>query len=436
MGGVSGPADRSAGVAGEAIRLARAYLSRVAEPASLPVWAFVVRHGPVEAAARIRAGEVPGQVDAATSARRHSADPAADLESADRHGIRLVVPESAEWPHFAFASLHSATRSLLQRQDRQVAGRDDVAPVPPLALWAKGDADLDTLGVRSVAIVGARAATEYGQHVALQLAFGVAQRGIAVISGGAHGIDAAAHRGALAAEGLTVLVSAAGLDRPYPPANAGLFDRVSERGVLISESPPGASAYRRRFLSRNRLIAALATGTVVVEAAARSGARNTARHSWVLGRPVMAVPGPITSAMSAGCHELLRRDCDPAILVTSADDVLAVVGSAGEGLAPERPVDGTDAERDPTTAALDGLDASARRVFDGLPARGWVREDTLAVRSGVSAAEVLRALPMLRLAGLIESSTDGHRLAGSVGKRIHAGRPVSVGQSFRGPMTN
>jgi DNA processing protein len=397
--------------------LARAYLSRVAEPASLSVWRYVARYGPVEAAARIRRGDVPALVDAATAARRDSTDPAADLEAADRHGVRLIIPESAEWPHFAFSALSAATRPLLEQRDRDPSGRDDVAPVPPLALWAKGGAAIETLGVRSVAIVGARAATEYGQHVAAELAFGLARRCVAVVSGGAHGIDSAAHRGALAAEGLTVLVSAAGLDRPYPPANARLFDRISESGVLISESPPGAAAYRRRFLSRNRLIAALGTGTVVVEAAIRSGARNTARHCSILGRPVMAVPGPITSAMSAGCHELLRRDGDPAILITSVEDVLAVVGSIGEGLDQPQPA---QSDADPTTVALDDLDSLARRVFDGLPARGWVREDALAIRSGVSAPEVLRTLPMLRLAGLVESSPDGYRIAASVRR---AGRP-------------
>ena len=420
MGGVTTPGHAPAGVPSEDLLLARAFLSRVAEPASLPVWSFVARHGPLEAAARIRAGDVPAQVDAATAARRHSADPAADLEVADRHGIRLIIPESTEWPHFAFAALQAATRALVEQREGHAGTRDDVPPLPPLAVWAKGQAAIEMLGIRSVAIVGARAATEYGQHVAAQLALGVARQGVTVVSGGAYGIDAAAHRGALAAEGLTVLVSAAGLDRPYPPANAWLFDRVSEQGALISESPPGAAAYRRRFLSRNRLIAALATGTVVVEAAARSGARNTAKHSSVLGRPVMAVPGPITSAMSAGCHELLRRDDDRAILITSVDDVLAVVGSIGEGLEADRSGDEVDAGCDSTTVVLDRLDPSARRVFDGLPARGWVPEDALAVRSGVSPGEVLRALPVLRLAGLLESSADGHRIAASARK---TGRP-------------
>jgi DNA processing protein len=411
MGSVTAPTGAPSGApGGEALLLARAYLSRVAEPASLPVWRYVARYGPVEAVARIRSGDVPASVDAATAARRHSADPAADLEAAERHGVRLIIPESDDWPHFAFSALSAATRALLEQRQGLIGGREDVAPVPPFALWTKGVAAIDTLGVRSVAIVGARAATEYGQHVAAELAFGLARRDVAVVSGGAHGIDSAAHRGALAAQGLTVLASAAGLDRPYPPANAWLFDRVSESGVLISESPPGAAAYRRRFLSRNRLIAALATGTVVVEAAARSGARNTANHCSSLGRPVMAVPGPITSAMSVGCHELLRREEDPAILITSVDDVLGVVGSIGEGLDQWSPAQSSS---DPTTVALDSLDSVARQVFEGLPARGWVDEDALAIRSGVPAPEVLRALPTLKLAGLLESSADGHRIAAS-----------------------
>lgn len=390
------------GVSDEVVA-ARAYLSRVAEPGSAPLWALVREVGPVEAAARIRSRDVPEPVLAATAARAMTTDGEADREAAARHGIRLVTPESAQWPHFAFAALEA----VAQRRLAEPGGRHpgEVALVPPLALWLKGPAPLQTAAVRSVALVGARAATQYGEHVTADLAFGLARRDVVVVSGGAYGIDAAAHRAALAAESVTYLVSAGGLDRAYPPGNALLFERVAASGLLISESPPGAAPHRHRFLSRNRVIAALSTGTVVIEAAARSGARNTANHAVALGRPLMAVPGPVTSALSVGCHELIKRENGRAILVTSADDVLAVVGAAGEGLFGSAAAPVSDVR-----ALLDGLDPLARQVYDGFPARSPVREDELAARCGVEITQVLRALPVLRLAGLIDSDDQGHRI--------------------------
>lgn len=404
MGGVSEPDDRT--------RLARAYLSRVAEPASIPVWDWVRRHGPVVAAETIRSGDVPEDVDGATRARRSTADPHADLEVADRHGIRLVTPESAEWPHFAFSALERAAeiRALRFTQGERKPNESG-EPMPPLALWVQGDGVLPELGVRSVGIVGARASTSYGEHVAAELGYGVGRAGVVVVSGGAYGIDAAAHRGALAAEGQTVIVSAGGLDRPYPVGNATLYARAARSGLVISESPPGSAPQRHRFLIRNRLIAALSTATVVVEAARRSGAANTAHHCTVLGRPLMAVPGPITSLMSAGCHELLRRERDPAVLVASVDDVLSVVGVMGSGIGP--PAEQTTDVR----AELDQLDPVARRVFDGLPVRTFARPEEIAVRSALTVLEVIRALPTLDLADLVETSDAGYRIAARVRRR-------------------
>jgi DNA processing protein len=204
-------------------------------------------------------------------------------------------------------------------------------------------------------------------------------------------------------------VSAGGLDRPYPPGNATLFDTVAQNGLLISESPPGCAPQRRRFLTRNRLIAALSAGVVVVEAAHRSGATNTARHAVALGRPLMAVPGPVTSALSTGCHDLLRWEQNPALLVTCVDDVLAVVGSVGEGLehGPRDPVADVRAE-------LDLLDATARAVFDGLPARRFASAEEVAARSGVSALDVIRSLPALDASALVERGATGFRIAARV----------------------
>jgi DNA processing protein len=398
------------------VLLARAYLSRVGEPASVGLWSYVAKVGPVQAMHDIRAERAWQSVLAETASRRADADPYADLAAAERHGLRLVVPESDEWPHFAFACLEKAVQPRAQAlKNGKFVRNDSGEPVPPLALWMRGAADPTVLGIRAAGIVGARAATQYGTHVTAELGYGLAARGVTIVSGGAYGIDAAAHRAAMAAHGVTVLVSAGGLDRPYPPGNATLFDTVAQTGLLISESPPGCAPQRRRFLTRNRLIAALSTGVVVVEAAHRSGALNTARHAGDLGRAVMVVPGPITSALSAGCHGLVQRDA--ARLVTSVDDVLAVVGSMGEGLIDDR--------RDPVAdvrADLDRLDPTTRAVFEGLTARRFATAEEVAARSGVSALDVIRALPALDAAALVERGATGFRIAA----RVRAKPPASV----------
>jgi DNA processing protein len=368
------------------------------------------RDGPVEVAKALRAGRIEGLDPAATMARAADADPYADLEVAQRHGLRLVVPESEEWPHFAFAALEAAGLRRLETYARGEHRHNEKGElIPPIALWIRGTIDLATVGVRSVAVVGARAATDYGAWVARDLSARLAERGFVVVSGGAHGIDAAAHRGALSAGRETVLVSAGGLDRAYPPGNATLFERVAESGLLISESPPGADPRRRRFLTRNRLIAVLGTGTVVVEAAERSGAMNTARHCVGLGRPLMAVPGPVTSGASAGCHRLIANERDPARLVTGVDDVLLTIGGSSD-LPPLSADDPPRRAGDDLSDRLDALDPPARQVFDGFPARGWVGPDRLAVATGLSPLTVIRALPLLELSGLIESSADGYRI--------------------------
>jgi DNA processing protein len=202
-------------------------------------------------------------------------------------GIRIVCPGDPEWPG-------------------QLA---DLGDDQPYALWLRGNADLRFSCLRSVAIVGSRAATAYGSYVAAEFAASVAARGLAVVSGGAFGVDAAAHRGALAADGVTIAVLACGVNVPYPTAHAELFDAIAAQGVLVSEWPPGRHVSRLRFLIRNRMIAALATGTLVVEAGQRSGAVNTARYARDLRRRLMAVPGPITSDLSAGCHQVIAECC-------------------------------------------------------------------------------------------------------------------------------
>lgn len=394
----------------EEILLARAFLSRVAEPADVALWGLVRRDGPLATVERIRSGQAPDAVGEVVAPRTSSVDPQADLDAAARRGIRLVVPESDEWPHFAMSALESTGLARLRAlEDGTLVRAKGGERVPPLALWVRGPGDLAGLGIRSVGIVGSRAATDYGNLVARGLSSELAHRGFAVVSGGAYGIDAAAHRGALAVDGQTVVVSAGGLDRAYPAGNTELFERAARTGLVVSESPPGSLPQRRRFLTRNRLIAALSTGTVIVEASQRSGAINTAHHSAALGRPVMAVPGPVTSAMSVGCHRLLSGDEPLAGLVTCTNDVLATIGVSSD-LPLETGPSGAVAPRDRFQSVLDQLDERARAVFDGIPAGRTVSPSEIVVTAGLPAGEVLQSLPVLELAGLVEQAADGFRV--------------------------
>ncbi|WP_409331491.1 DNA-processing protein DprA [Trujillonella humicola] len=382
------------------VRRARAWLSRAAEPGSVAAWRFVEDAGPVAAVLALRAGRAPAAVQALVGVRAEQDASLADLRRAERCGGRLVVPEDEEWPRSA---LHALTVAAVSEDPGSPDQSDrTTALVPPVALWVRGPARLADVVERSVAVVGARASTAYGEHVAGDLAHRLGESGWAVVSGGAYGIDAAAHRGALAAGGSTVAVLACGVDRVYPSGNGALLERIADEGLVLSEWPPGAAPHRHRFLVRNRLIAALTRGTVVVEAAARSGAQATARRARRLGRPVMAVPGPVTSAMSVGCHELIRDQESGAVLVGTAAHVIEEVGRLGEDLAPppEVPVD-----------VRDELSDLARRVLDACPVRRGVGPERLAVVAGCSVVEVLQQLPALEVAGLVEFRGTGWRLA-------------------------
>ncbi|MFL6096425.1 MAG: DNA-processing protein DprA [Blastococcus sp.] len=383
-----------------AVRRARAWLSRVAEPGTIDFWRYVEDQGPVEAVRTIRAGSAPERILALVGVRAGQDETLADLARAERCGARLVIPEDDEWPALPLHALTVATSR--EPADHRDQPDRTLAPVPPVALWVRGPARLDELVERSVAVVGSRASTAYGEHVAGELGFQLGECGWTVVSGGAFGIDAAAHRGALAAEAPTLAVLACGVDRPYPAAHGALFGRIVETGLLVSEWPPGCAPLRHRFLVRNRLIAALTRGTVVVEAAARSGAQATAKRAHRLGRQVMVVPGPVTSAMSVGCHELLRDEETGATLVASAAHVIEAVGGIGVDLAEpaERP-----------TGPRDGLSDLAARVLDACPVRSGVSPERLAGIAGCDVLEVLRVLPALELADLVQWTGSGWRLA-------------------------
>lgn len=361
----------------EQTRLAWAYLSRVAEPPCPALAAYVNLHGPVEAAASIRAGNEPPWLTDIVAARRDSDCAADDLATLDRRAGRLITPDDDEWPYLAFSVF--GNDDVMKRQDGHV----------PMVLWAIGPALLHDVCERAAAIVGTRAATAYGEHVAAALAEGLSEHDVAVVSGGAYGIDGAAHRAALAADGRTVAVLAGGIDVPYPSGHSALLHRISQSGLLLTEYPPGVRPARFRFLARNRLVAALGRATVVVEAGLRSGAANTAGWADAMGRVVCAVPGPVTSSASAGCHVLLRDR--KAVLIDRPDEVVEIVGRAGEfATEPEHPA-----------AALDGLSRPERQVYEALPARGYRSVEQIAVDAALPAESVLGPLALLEMAGLV-----------------------------------
>jgi DNA processing protein len=339
--------------------------------------------------AALERGQAVGAVSAVVAEgarnRLEGSDPDLDLQQLARSGGGVVLPSDPEWP---------ASRLTWSRSGPALQA-------PPLALFVRGRPGLAGVVERSVAVVGARAATTYGEHVAAELGLGLADRGCTVVSGGAYGIDGAAHRGALTSTGApTLAVLACGVDVAYPRGNDRLLARIGEEGLLVSEHVPGSSPTRLRFLVRNRLIAALSRGTVVVEAALRSGSLSTAGRAQDLTRHVMAVPGPVTSSMSGGCHALLQGP-PPAQLVTGVDDVLALVGDLGTDDAPVR--------RGPARAR-DGLSETVRRVLDAVPVRGGAGEATLAREAGVPVLVVQQVLPPLLVAGLVQRSETGWRL--------------------------
>ncbi|WP_251150658.1 DNA-processing protein DprA [Cellulosimicrobium sp. Marseille-Q4280] len=308
-------------------------------------------------------------------------DPRRELHVLARLGGALVVPGDPGWP----------------------TGVDDLGAAAPLCLWARGVPDLATLSRRSVAVVGARACTDYGRYVTGDVATGLADRGFTVVSGGAYGIDAAAHRGALAVGGPTVAFLAGGVDRFYPAGNVELLRAVVDSGgSVVSEVPPGSVPSRVRFLMRNRLIAAFATATVVVEAAWRSGSLSTAARAAELSRPVGVVPGPVTSVASSGCHRLLRDGA--AVCVTDADEVAELAGALGQDAAPSGPR--SDQARD---APHDGLDPVETRAWEALPLRSGRPVESVARAAGLAVPETIAALGRLELTGLADRVPGGWR---------------------------
>lgn len=303
--------------------------------------------------------------------------PERDLATMHRLGGRMIIPSDGLWPaQLADLGLHE-----------------------PICLWWRGMEYELPPAAKSVGLVGSRDSTSYGASVTGDLAYSLAQRGFTIVSGGAYGIDAHAHRAALAGAGdimPTVAVMAGGVDRFYPSGNEDLLRTVANQGAVLAEVPPGSAPTRYRFLQRNRLIAALASVTVVVEARWRSGALNTAHHAESLGRAVGAVPGSVHSANSAGCHRLIREG--GAVCVTDAGEIAELASPSGESLAdlvPGQPAD------------HDGLTLEDLILLDALPLRSSSSVEKLTSVAGLSADSVRAGLGRLGLLGLAESERGG-----------------------------
>jgi DNA processing protein len=359
---------------------ARGAWTGIAEPGDGVAGALLQVYGPVDALDALATGVPPASDPALGTAFerwRPRLDPPTLLRAfhnAAHLGIRLLVPGDPEWP----------------------AGLDDLGTHAPLALWALGSAHAIGALTRSIALVGARAATGYGEQVAAEAAAGLVDRGFAIVSGAAYGIDGTAHRSALASGGTTVAVLAGGLDRFYPSGHAALLQRIARDGAVLAELPCGFAPTKWRFLQRNRLIAALSGATVVLEAGARSGSLNTAGHAAALGRPLGAVPGSVFSAASAGCHRLLR-EYDAVCVRDAADMAELVTGPAGE---------------QPMLPGLEpAMDPLERRVLDALT-RTPRSPLEVARNAGVSVGDALAALGMLSLIGAAKEGATGWSRAG------------------------
>jgi DNA processing protein len=374
-------------------RVARLVLHHAAEAGDSLLCRLVESFGAQVVAEALRSGTGPDLLppsDEETAADRVSlisrtrtlrircerANPDADIAVGAAAKAHYCIPGDSDWPD-------------------QLS---DLGDTVPLGLWLSGNADLRPTANRCVAIVGARSATDYGMHIAAEIAVGLAERNWIVVSGAAKGIDGAAHRGALAGRGLTAAVLACGIDQVYPLGHHALLSAIASEGIIVSELPPGTTVSRYRFLDRNRLIAALGRGTVVVEAAARSGSLVTARLADEIGRPVLAVPGPVTSELSAGTHQLIRDG--GALLVTRAEEVVEHLGELGTDIAP--PVRGA-------TRPRDVLDPIASRVLEALPPQGRGSSDVLeaAIEAGVEPREAHAALGRLAATGWVDRDGSG-----------------------------
>lgn len=366
-------------------RHARLALSLVVEPGDARLRDLLLLHDPERVVAAMRgAAKLPDvRLPEAWIERAVELDDLIDraLGKAEAAGLRWISPGHRDWP-------------------RQLDDLDHVSPLQtsagaPLGLWVRGQGALATLCEQAIAIVGARDCTTYGAECASELGADLTDAGWSVVSGAAYGIDACAHRGAMALGRPTVAVLACGADVDYPRSHSALLARIAEDGLVVSEHAPGEAPHKRRFLSRNRIIAGLSAGTVVVEAAARSGSLNTLNWADQLGRVTMGVPGPVTSKASRGVHDCLREG--RAILVTNGAEVIEEL--RGLGARPGSP--------QVVTTEFDRLPATMRATLEGLD---WRRTRSLLELAGdirLGAREVRDALVLLERQGLASRQGTG-----------------------------
>jgi len=295
-------------------------------------------------------------------------NPAQGLALLERSGGWLITPESNDWP----------------------ASLTDLGWGAPAALWGIGNRNALAKVARSVSIVGSRGASAYGEWVTFDFVAELVSRGYTVVSGGAYGIDGIAHKATLRVDGTTIAVMAGGIDRLYPSGHQSMFDQICESGAVITELAPGSSPTKWRFLQRNRLIAALGQVTLIIEAGSRSGSINTANHATSLGRPIAAVPGPITSSSSAGTNRLIAESI--AQLVSNPADVAALAG---------------DSEYLTMQPAADELGDLEKRALDAVGTK-TVTAAEIAQRAGLTAQELGIAMGQLLLSGRVSQSEGGY----------------------------
>jgi DNA processing protein len=336
----------------------------LAEPGDRLAGELISRFGPVEALEVFRNRRTVGEDFLAAFERwapRDRTNLAEDkIADAKKSDLKLLLPSDLEWP----------------------IQLNDLGGHAPLLLWYQGSIDVFQRLGRVVALVGSRNATHYGQRVTSELCGVAVDDGAAIVSGGALGIDAVAHRATLARGGTTIAFMAGSLDIPYPSGNLELFQRIAHTGLLLSEMAPGSRPTRWRFLQRNRLIAALCEGLVVAEAGWRSGSINSVNHAVELGRKVFAIPGPINSPASAGCNRLIRDGM--ASILLEVGDLASELGW-----------------RNPELEMGDNFGTLELRALDAVSRKGS-SFDHLLVESGLSASELRIALGNLKLNGAVE----------------------------------
>ena len=350
---------------------ARAILSIASEPGDEKLGALIGEYGASQALEMIQSGQVTGAIVNRVRAAIQSNALDYSMKLLTNFGGRFIIPSDDEWPELL----------------------NDLDTNAPVGLWVKGPANLKVATEKSLAVVGARASTSYGERMASEVGSFAGQAGVGVVSGAAYGIDAAAHRGALAASGCTIAVLACGVDVSYPAAHAGLLSRIGESGLVISEAPPQGKPHKRRFLVRNRLIATLAQSTVVIEAALRSGSLSTANWANALGRDVWGIPGPLTSATSAGVHAGIRDGV--MAIVTEISDVTARFSAETEMLGEQ----------------LDPLEIAVLKIIEvtGAATETIIAKISQASDGKVDVHEIHSALAILELRGLIERTSTGWR---------------------------